>query len=500
MVRLNIEQTQAALKAPDISVALDAVNAYRDASREAGQAAAEALQQPARVVQETGKKLTQSSEGIADANMKTLESFKAAGEGAFTLARGIAFLSASSEKDFQRTLQAIARVQGAFDAFKGGIETIKGVVEATKVLTAYTQTLAVAQTAQATAATTATAAQTALSVAMGPVGIAIGATAAAVGLLALALRDSGEAALESADMWARSAESVEQLRNTRTHAIKTLGDETLSMRTATEQSARLTARYRELNSELAIMQRQAKEAAYGTGVAGAFGDQQFGSEQASRELALRKDMNDLLDEKARKQAAMGELEQKELERKEAFLRKDYESLTVIKEKLRAEEQRFMSADAAFAKMSQFDRNALENLSKAAQQRELTRDELLQLERVGGSQVSEYVRENLSDIGKAFGSREIFDRFKLEKSDKATLPQLQRENARLSAQLGVPEQMNELQLAQSVANRAQEMANERQRIATRTADLLDDIRRIDLDNEARIVKLEQEFKNRRKAVQ
>src|SRR5690606_25848620 len=61
---------------------------------------------------------------VEQANLKALQSYQQVATGAFELARGMAFLGASSEKDLRVMIQAIAKVQGAFDIFRGGTDVV----------------------------------------------------------------------------------------------------------------------------------------------------------------------------------------------------------------------------------------------------------------------------------------------------------------------------------------------------------------------------------------
>ncbi|MDB5340765.1 MAG: hypothetical protein JWN70_6384 [Planctomycetaceae bacterium] len=62
------------------------------------------------------------------------DAFKKAGEGAFLMARGIAFMTATSEADLAVTVKRIAAVQGLFDIYRGGVDLIDGVAKGTKML------------------------------------------------------------------------------------------------------------------------------------------------------------------------------------------------------------------------------------------------------------------------------------------------------------------------------------------------------------------------------
>jgi hypothetical protein len=138
---------------------------------------------------------------VAKAGIRVGDSLKNAGEGAFTLARGIAFLSADSEKELQQIIKNVAMVQGAFDIFKGGFEVTKGLTEslmhlkeatgaassAEAIATAIKTTLTKTTTAQTAAA----AAETAATAANSTSKAALAATAAAA--------TAGETALAAAE-------------------------------------------------------------------------------------------------------------------------------------------------------------------------------------------------------------------------------------------------------------------------------------------------------------
>lgn len=70
---------------------------------------------------------------------------KQAGEGAFHLARGIIFLTASSEDEIAVLVKKIAYYQGLFDIVKGGIDVTSGLVKGTRALAAAQATGAAAQ-------------------------------------------------------------------------------------------------------------------------------------------------------------------------------------------------------------------------------------------------------------------------------------------------------------------------------------------------------------------
>lgn len=124
---------------------------------------------------------------------KAAGSLKDAGSGAFTLARGVAFLSASGSQPLEKMAKNIAAIQGTFDTLKGSVEVLKNVRQGvTSMLTAMAAAkaqaasstaanaaLATSNTAVATTSVAAAGGLSAMMVALGPIALA-GAAVAAV--------------------------------------------------------------------------------------------------------------------------------------------------------------------------------------------------------------------------------------------------------------------------------------------------------------------------------
>lgn len=158
VVRIRIDVEDAKIRAPETSAASKSVDDFRRQANAATSEISGGFVEVSDTAETMGVK-------IQEAGLRTGEGLKQAGEGAFTLARGIAFLSSSSEEDFRKMVQNVAQVQGAFDVFKGGVDTIKGITEAAPgVVAAFGQ----------------------LAVAFGPVGLAITGVTVAVGALVAA--------------------------------------------------------------------------------------------------------------------------------------------------------------------------------------------------------------------------------------------------------------------------------------------------------------------------
>lgn len=154
-------------------------------------AAEAALQGIAGAVARIDAKIPELGANVGEQTLKAAEGFVAAGDGALTLARGIAFITSSTQQQFEETSKTINTVSAAFDVFRGGIQTVKGVSDGLKALQSAARGASVAQTALATANTSVTAtagaartAMTALNAALGPVGLAVAAIGAAVAGLA----------------------------------------------------------------------------------------------------------------------------------------------------------------------------------------------------------------------------------------------------------------------------------------------------------------------------
>lgn len=136
IINLTVKQTESKLNVPDIAPVV---------------AAAKTVEETQKKTADTISKAAQSS---AEANFKIGDALKQGGEGAFTAARGFAFLFTSTDEGYQELIANVTAAQGAFDLFKGTFETVKGLT------TAYTAILASQSAAQTVNAATAAAAAT----------------------------------------------------------------------------------------------------------------------------------------------------------------------------------------------------------------------------------------------------------------------------------------------------------------------------------------------------
>ncbi len=520
VVKLNIEQAQATLKPPELAPAQQAIDSYSQTTLQvinqieaswadnkkaindvkssvdslsqtltsqhnsAIEAAKQAVEQYKQTTQEmvdriidgwhkvddaidgatdtvvdTTPRIQEASSGIVDANMKTLDSFKQAGEGAFTLARGIAFLNSSSEKDFQQTLLVIAKFQGAFDLFKGGTDTIRGLVEASKVLTTSMAAQSVAQAAVGTSATAAAGGLTLMQVAMGPIGIALAAITAVVGIFLYTWSKVKEETEKNTKAWQDATRSVEGLRRAKDllntadsqNRISELRGPQQQMQDLEQQVVATRNTIRSLGTEIRRARNQQDT----------FTDPTIQSQQTAKELAGRLDLNEAIQLRRNQEEGILSLQNRQSQEAEKQYEKQLQTLEVLRDKLKHEEQRLQSMDAQFASLNGIERKELEILSLKAESGKLTREELLTLQKLGGSAVAGFVGNQLGAMGQAQGSRDIFARFGVDTGQERARMQTEVESigAGAGASPGqTAEQAVQAKLEQLIAQRTQ--ANER----------------------------------------
>jgi len=184
-IRISLKQvTGEKLRVPDLQATEQAAKKAADSMDQVAKAA-EGVKESTKVAADEIKRLRE----LDEAKLKAIgvgDSFKAAGEGAFTLARGAAFLFSSTDEGFQKMLTNVAKVQGGFDLFKGSFETVKGLTEGLVKLKVATEAATVAEAIQiattkglTAAMATARGAAIAMWTALGPIGAIALAIAAA---------------------------------------------------------------------------------------------------------------------------------------------------------------------------------------------------------------------------------------------------------------------------------------------------------------------------------
>ncbi|MEX0938538.1 MAG: hypothetical protein WDZ59_11820 [Pirellulales bacterium] len=222
VLRLSIQQEDVKLKVPDTKDAQRALQGYGGSIKDMAQSATKHVDSATDTIKKQGDAVRKAAQEAQDAsarvvegNLRAADSFKQAGDGAFTLARGIAFVSASSEEDLQKAVQTIAAFQGAFDIFRGGTDAVKGIVEGYRALRVASVASAAAETANAaaiaatgTAATGATVAVTGFKAALGPIGIGLAVVGAGIAGGVALWNSWGDEAEEAGEKAVRAVEKL----------------------------------------------------------------------------------------------------------------------------------------------------------------------------------------------------------------------------------------------------------------------------------------------------
>lgn len=215
VVRIRLEQQEAKLAKPDSRLVDDEIarirREYQDAFKApAGGSPSRSPASPGRGeslgdVPETARRAEESMRRLDNQNLKSAASMIKVGEGAFHIARGIAFMSASSDEDLRKMIQRISAAQGAFDLFKGAVQLTQGVAA---IATAANAALATSNVAVATTSGAAAVGMTALNTAMGPLGIAFLGIGAAVTALSFAFSQADESSDDLLDDMPRKIRSA----------------------------------------------------------------------------------------------------------------------------------------------------------------------------------------------------------------------------------------------------------------------------------------------------
>lgn len=164
------------------------------------QSAVDAATEP---VEAIGKKLEDVKKSSDGAGLKIGDALKQGGEGAFTAARGFAFLFTSTDDGYKQLIANISAAQGAFDLTKGGFEIVKGGANAMSVAAAsggaYAVAMGLVAKAQAAVAITAAAAGTAVKSLFGPIGVGLAVLTGLLYLYKNALASSAEEEKKAAE-------------------------------------------------------------------------------------------------------------------------------------------------------------------------------------------------------------------------------------------------------------------------------------------------------------
>jgi hypothetical protein len=496
VVRITLEQIQAAIKAPDITAAKSA----GDAMEKIAQTIADANVESAKISQDAILELKEEMKGylktVSEANEKTakadidlkkkqaeeanklsdaievssakqvsaqlkvLDTTKQVGAGAFQLARGFAFLATSTDENFQKMLQTIAKLQGGFDIISGGASVIKGMVQgmaALKVATgAATVTNALYSASHLVVAGTAaiaTAAVTALKVALGPIGLIITGIGLAAAALAGAwnlLASSQEAVKKSIPEITEEQKKLNSVLEIQLKLASDLrsierdaADKKLSLMDDSEKTGTLEDRIAEgkiraeqLEGEIDLIKRyvgerrkafeDSKQGFFGNGgfARGALDAISFGAtasnenfDTSSREVDLldrarqaaqvaREQLNDqekLVEVKKRAKDVASE----QLEKERQLVAEAQKGVETAKQRLQVEESKLQSINAQFGALSKEEQVELRRLAeKVKAGEELNRIELQRASQLGGDLTRDFVQRQQAAAGQAAGAADI----------------------------------------------------------------------------------------------
>lgn len=382
-----------------------------DEIRSAAEKAQKEMEAALKAVEEQGRKSTEQTIAVG-------ENLKSAGDGAFTLARGVAFLATSTDEDFAKVIKNVAKVQGAFDLFKGGVEVISG---ASKALAAYraaseaaaaadaaravaTTAASVAADTTAVAATEATLAMRAMTVATGPLGIVLAGLAAAGGAAYYDLVQAPKQAAEEEKKYQevlrntirrvkdvirenekrkqaeQNAAQVEILRakgRTR-QGIGDPGKQDQDIGRALDESARRLEQLRQQYAELPVFEREARIAI---------------SEQIDEETQQFIRLNELKNENY----------QRELDNLDKVLGNLEKQRDLAQEQLDKERER-LGVAAEIGRLTESQRAELDALAKKKEEGGLTNDELKRLEQLAPSIVRDFTQGEFAKQGEEQAGR------------------------------------------------------------------------------------------------
>lgn len=482
VVRITLEQIQATLKAPDVSpytksqeeiskslkkVGADAVKTA-GVTKQANEETADDMKKWIKEVStandkavkadiELKKKQADEQKKLADqaaaaaekqvsAQLRVLEATKQVGTGTFQLARGFAFLSASTDENFQKMLQTIAKFQGGFDIIAGGVDTIKGLVEGTRALkvaygvaTVAAGLQAAAQTAVTATAATATAAVTALKVALGPIGLIITGIGVATASLATAWKLSAASANENEQAIRKLTDTQEKalkISQLRLDLAKDLRD--IDKQTADLKLAQLSGEEKLLALQSRVGKGNAATFDPATGRSTTLADRQAEAERiaASRKLApsqssrteglqqeqlaldILRQRVDISQQDIQFQQQIKDIKEQtkesaaqQLERERQLVAESKKGIDAAKEKLALEENKLKSIEAQIGALSKAEQIELKRLAdKVKAGEELNRVELQRAQQLGGELTRQFVQDQQAragrpiagEIGEAFG--------------------------------------------------------------------------------------------------
>lgn len=407
-----------------------------------------------------------------DAIMKGADSFRAATEGAFMMARGLSFLGAGSEEDLAAIAKQIAHIQGAFDTFRGGIEVVKGVHEATKALSAVQSASAAATAAQTAAqatytattgtATVATKAFNAALLANPIVAVTAGITAAGLALAAYTvyLRNATEEQDKNAGLYEKHSERLNKIRQQMKSTQDAFDYKSSQLELEAEkQKLDVLGKQMTIQQQINQIQKQQDES-FGLGSIEEWQERRDASSwmgknqgfheqtQAAQELVRVLDMQ----EQAERRKLDLLMKQTDFRKEEAQQAKSI--LQTVNEQLAAEKQRNQASLVTLGQLSKGQRNRFEDLSERVKSGEtLNRGEERWLRGLNISEVQGFFNERDAQRGQKDAG--LLDAFTPQKQQRIKSLEQQRDHFKM--------------IEEEVSREADELAEERNRQVRETAE-------------------------------
>lgn len=421
------------------------VKEISDANKKAFADYQEQLKKKAEAEQKASETAKAAAEKQISSQLRVLEATKQVGTGTFQLARGFAFLSTSTDENFQKMLQTIAKFQGGFDIIAGGVDVIKGMVEGTMALksaygvaTVAAGLQAAAQTAVTATAATATAAVTALKVALGPIGLIVTGIGVATASLAAAWKLSAASANENEQAIRKLTDTQEkalklsQLQLDLAKDLRDIDKQTADIKLAQlageEKLIALKSRIGKGNisfdsdtgriTTLAERQAEAERIAASRKSAPSQSSRTEGLQQEQLALNILRQRVDISQQDIQFQQQIKDIKEQtkesaaqQLERERQLVAESKKGIDAAKEKLALEENKLKSIEAqigALSKEEQIELKMLADKVKAGE--ELTRVQLQRAQQLGGDLTRQFVQDQQAkagrpiagEIGEAFG--------------------------------------------------------------------------------------------------
>lgn len=428
VVRIALEQVETELKAPNTAAAKASFEDLSDANRKFHEAAVDAAQDYERVAvnafdgisdeleevnrlwkeavtnqDEAAQAVEYAGQQIAemhDLQIRAAEGFRTMGEGAFTAARGVAFLVASNDDDFQKMLRTIAQFQGAFDVFKGGLDVIKGLNEGLRAWRATTAAavtanaaLSASQAAVGATATTAAGGVVALKSAINPLLGVLAVAAVAVGGLGFALaRSRTKETAEEVDELTRSYDELE-----------------FKIRTTSVAVTEATAEYLSFGENIIRARNELQQLGQ---LASDFQLEILTTTDEEERLAAAQNLQRVLERQLIVEQRLGRLRSQQADDIRRGLEERQRELETQRKQLEIERQRQQTQEAQIGRLTGAERLTLQRLGETSRQRRLSRGELETVSRLGGSAVSGFVEAGFARFGREAGAESILDPFQI----------------------------------------------------------------------------------------